>query len=43
MGKRQVSFFIENELWKKFHVKCAEKEVSKTDVLVKAVEEFVKR
>jgi len=42
MGKRQVSFFIDNDLWKKFHVKCAEKETTKTEVLARAVEEFIR-
>lgn len=42
MGKRQISFFIDSDLWKKFSMKCIEKDTNKTAVLVKAVEEFVK-
>ena len=43
MGKRQISFFIENDLWKKFSIKCIEKGTSKTEVLVDAVEKFVRQ
>lgn len=42
MGKRQISFFIDNELWKKFSMKCVEKDTNKTNVLVEAVKKFVK-
>lgn len=42
MGKRQVSFFIDNDLFKKFSKKCIDVEKSKTEVLVKLIEDFVK-
>jgi len=42
MGKRQISFFIENELWKKFSIMCIKKDNSKTKILVEAVKRFVK-
>ena len=41
MGKRQISFFIDKDLWKKFGIKCIEKDKSKTEILVEAVEKFV--
>ena len=40
--KRQVSFFIETELWKKFSKKCIDKDKSKTEVLAGLIEEFCK-
>lgn len=43
MGKRQVSFFIDNELWKEFSIKCIKADKSKTEVLVEAVEKFVRK
>ncbi|MEA2036619.1 MAG: hypothetical protein U9O94_03870 [Nanoarchaeota archaeon] len=42
MGKRQVSFFIDNDLFKRFSKKCIDIEKSKTDVLVDLIEDFVK-
>ncbi len=42
MGKRQISFFIENELWKEFSHKCIEKGTTKTEVLINAVKEFLR-
>jgi len=42
MGKRQVSFFIDNVLFKKFSKKCIDVEKSKTQVLVILIEDFVK-
>ncbi len=42
MGKRQVSFFIDNDLFKKFSKKCIDVEKSKTDVLVELIKEFIK-
>jgi len=42
MGKRQISFFIENDLWKDFGHKCLDKDISKTKVLVDAVKKFIK-
>jgi len=43
MGKRQISFFIENDLWKKFGIKCIERDKSKTQILIEAVEKFVNK
>ena len=43
MGKRQVSFFIDSDLWRKFNVKCAEKDITKTAVLTKAIKDFVEK
>jgi hypothetical protein len=40
--KRQVSFFIETDLWKQFSKKCIDKDKSKTEVLVELIKEFVK-
>ena len=40
--KRQVSFFIETELWKRFSKKCIDKDKSKTEILVNLINEFVK-
>ena len=40
--KRQVSFFIEKELWKEFSKKCIDKDKSKTEVLVELIKEFLK-
>lgn len=42
MGKRQVSFFIENEVFKKFSKKCIDLEKSKTHVIVELIKNFVK-
>ena len=39
--KRQVSFFIETELWKKFSKKCIDKDKSKTEILSNLIKEFV--
>ncbi len=38
--KKQVSFFIEIELWKKFAKKCIDKNKSKTKVLIELIEDF---
>ena len=40
--KRQVSFFIGTELWKKFSKKCIDEDKSKTEILVSLIDEFVK-
>ena len=42
MGKRQVSFFIENELYKEFSKKCIDLDKSKTKVLAEMIRKFVK-
>lgn len=39
--KRQVSFFIERNLWKDFSKKCIDLDRSKTDVLKELIEKFV--
>jgi hypothetical protein len=41
--KRQVSFFIETELWKKFSKKCIDKDKSKTEILVDLIKKFVEK
>lgn len=43
MGKRQVSFFIDNELYKEFSIKSIKQDKSKTEVLVELIKGFVKR
>jgi len=43
MGKRQVSFFIENELFKQFSKKCIDEDKTKTEVLVEMIKGFVKK
>ena len=40
-SKRQVSFFIETELWKKFSKKCIDEDKSKTEILVNLIKKFV--
>jgi len=40
-SKRQVSFFIETDLWKKFSKKCIDVDKSKTEVLTELIEKFV--
>ena len=40
--KRQISFFIESETWKKFSKKCIDKDKSKTEVLRELIESFIK-
>ena len=40
--KRQISFFIETELWKKFAKKCIDLSKSKTKVLQELIEKFLK-
>jgi len=39
-SKRQVSFFIETDLWKKFSKKCIDVDKSKTEVLTELIEKF---
>lgn len=39
--KRQVSFFIESDLWKLFSKKCIDIDKSKTEVLIKLIKNFV--
>jgi len=39
--KRQVSFFIETELWKKFSKRCIDEDKSKTEILVDLIKKFV--
>ena len=40
--KRQVSFFIETELWKKFSKKCIDIDKNKTEILKELIEKFVR-
>jgi len=40
-SKRQVSFFIDTDLWKIFSKKCIDVDKSKTDVLVKLIKNFI--
>ena len=40
-SKRQVSFFIETDLWKKFSKKCIDIDRTKTDVLKELIQKFV--
>lgn len=42
MGKRQVSFFIDNDLFKQFSKKCIDIDKSKTEAMVELIKEFVK-
>lgn len=41
MGKRQVSFFIDNDLYKQFSKKCIDIDKNKTKVLVELIRKFV--
>jgi hypothetical protein len=41
-SKRQVSFFIETELWKQFSKKCIDKDKSKTEIIVELIKKFLK-
>jgi len=41
--KRQVSFFIETELWKKFSKKCIDKDKSKTEIIVELIKKFLSK
>ena len=38
--KKQINFFIETELWKKFSKKCIDEDKSETEVLVELIKEF---
>lgn len=41
--KRQISFFIEKELWKKFSKKCIDKDKSKTEIIVELIRKFIEK
>ena len=41
MGKRQVSFFIDNQLFKDFSKKCIDMDKSKTEVFVDLIKKFL--
>ncbi len=41
--KRQISVFVETELWKKFAKKCIDLNKSKTQALVELMKEFVEK
>jgi len=40
-GRRQISFFVDNDLFKKFSIKCIERDVSKTEAIVAMVRDFI--
>lgn len=39
--KKQINFFIETELWRKFSKKCIDEDKSKTEVLIELIKKFV--
>ncbi len=41
-GKRQVSFFIDNQLFKEFSKKCIDVDQNKTEAMVAMIKKFVK-
>ncbi len=41
--KRQLVFYIDNELWKEFSKKCIGLDKSKTRVIEELIERFVKK
>ena len=41
MGKRQISFFIDNELFKEFSKKCIDLDKKKTQVLIELIKKFL--
>jgi len=41
--KRQISFFIDTTTWKEFSKKCIDKDKSKTEILIKLINEFIKK
>jgi len=41
--KKQINFFIDAELWKKFSKKCIDEDTSKTEVLVDMIKKFVEK
>ena len=43
MSKRQISFFVDTQLWKLFSKKCIDVDKSKTEVLVESIKDFVKK
>jgi len=43
MGRRQISFNIDNNLYKEFSKKCIDIDKKKTDVLITLIKEFLKR
>jgi len=40
--KRQVSFWIETELWKNFSKKCIDANKTKTEILIELISKFLK-
>jgi len=40
--KRQISLFIETELWKEFSKKCIDKDKSKTEAIVELIKKFLR-
>jgi len=39
--KKQINFFIDTELWRKFSKKCIDEDKSKTEVLVDLIKKFI--
>ena len=39
--KKQINFFIETELWRKFSKKCIDEDKSKTEVLIRLIKKFI--
>ncbi len=43
MGRRQLNFDIDNELYKEFSKKCIDIEKKKNEVLIKLIKDFIKK
>jgi len=43
MGKRQVSFFIDNEIYKEFSKKCIDLNKSKTQIFTDLIKKFLNK
>ena len=43
MGKRQVSFFIDNNLYKEFSKKCIDLDKSKTEIFIDLIKKFLNK
>ena len=39
--KKQINFFVDTELWRKFAKKCIDEDKSKTEVLVELIKKFI--
>ena len=40
MAKKQINFYIEKELWKKFSKKCVDLDKTKTEVLTEMIKKL---